>query len=939
MSVLNQKELISSLNIDKNIMFLLGAGCSISSGCMAANALIKEFKTLLYCRDNKVRRDDIADFYEKEFVKKLNENYPDKENNYSYYFEKCFPVAKDRNLFIKNNFIDKNPNLGYLCFANYVISNEIPYILTTNFDNLIEKSIRKLNDNYDFVTESDNNCSYLKCKTNILKLHGDYNYDHLHNTEEELKQLHNNMKESLKKIKVNKIVVIGYSGYDDSVMNALFDYMQNNPDTEILWCKTNKDTVSSHKILRLTNFNFNFVEIEGFDQLFNDYYKTYLNKNELIECQLQKRENEELTFLKPLNKIQNIVTNCYPIKKEPIVYEYDANGLNLELNCEGTLIRYKEKYYGYSKKYKALNNGVLLSSLKIPLKNKIELLKKYIIQSISDRNLKIYGNRIFHSNNLLPPFPCLKFDILIINNEYTLTLLPSYTFGRKPSQEEFSKINNKTSGLYSKHHNDLLNNLTKEYFGNLEFRFDEISFSFSNDPYSSSVNDNNSIEYTYIDEPKMVIQDQQSKNQIGLIQKIGPENIRFSPATIKIGVICCDDKKRLLWDKLLKELQNGCATNSTTDLIDKFPGFKALLNKSITFVKYEKYALKTNEIKSMNQNELLTYLLNWIKDYYDDKHIDIAIIFFNKEMEQFRKVGDIDFHDYIKFQCLNKYKTQIIEESTLFSLDDINKKLFNLALAIYTKTIGMPWKPLKFNKNNFYLGMSFGITEKGVHVGCSQLFDGAGRGMQLLVSPIENKNDRKNPYLTKEEAYNLGQKIRSIYYKSSKPFELDNITIHRTIPYQKQEIQGFKQAFEGLNGFNLIQIVESSDFNGYVKTIDGKIDGYPIRRGTVFKISSNEILVWTTGSVRDDEVMKNKTYRSSKRGIGSPILIRKFYGNDCIEKITEDLLKLTKMDMNSSDVLHSRLPVTLKYAKVLCDLIKQGELVDMEELINFQYVM
>lgn len=112
-------------------------------------------------------------------------------------------------------------------------------------------------------------------------------------------------------------------------------------------------------------------------------------------------------------------------------------------------------------------------------------------------------------------------------------------------------------------------------------------------------------------------------------------------------------------------------------------------------------------------------------------------------MENFRKVENVDFHDYIKFKCLNKYKTQIIEESTLNSADDINKILFNLALGIYTKTIGISWKPLEFSNDNFYLGMSFGITDNGIHVGCSQLFDGAGRGMQLLVLPIENKNVRK----------------------------------------------------------------------------------------------------------------------------------------------------------------------------------------------------
>lgn len=225
---------MSSLQIDSNIMFLLGAGCSISSGCMAASSLVKEFKVHLYCRDNKVKKEDVVDYYEKEFLKKLNEDYPDKDNNYSYYFEKCYPIAKDRNRFIKNNFIDKNPSLGYLCFAYYIISNKIPYILTTNFDNLIEKSIQQIDTHYDLVPVSDRVQAYLNDgKTNLLKLHGDYNYDPIQNTEDELKQLHDNMVKLLNDIKVNKLVVIGYSGYDESVMNAIENYIKQNSSIEI----------------------------------------------------------------------------------------------------------------------------------------------------------------------------------------------------------------------------------------------------------------------------------------------------------------------------------------------------------------------------------------------------------------------------------------------------------------------------------------------------------------------------------------------------------------------------------------------------------------------------------------------------------------------------------------------------------------------------------
>ena len=71
--------------------------------------------------------------------------------------------------------------------------------------------------------------------------------------------------------------------------------------------------------------------------------------------------------------------------------------------------------------------------------------------------------------------------------------------------------------------------------------------------------------------------------------------------------------------------------------------------------------------------------------------------------------------------------------------------------------------------------------------------------------------------------------------------------------------------------------------------------------------------------------------------MGSPIKIKKFYGKITIDEVVADLMYLTKMDFNSSDVIYSKLPVTIKYARMVCHLLKQGNLND--DLISFEYVM
>lgn len=60
MKIYSQENLLNSLSLLKGteITFLLGAGCSISSGCMAASKLIDEFRKRIYCSEHGLRYDD-----------------------------------------------------------------------------------------------------------------------------------------------------------------------------------------------------------------------------------------------------------------------------------------------------------------------------------------------------------------------------------------------------------------------------------------------------------------------------------------------------------------------------------------------------------------------------------------------------------------------------------------------------------------------------------------------------------------------------------------------------------------------------------------------------------------------------------------------------------------------------------------------------------------
>ena len=47
MIIISQEQLLNIINVT-DISFLLGAGCSIASGCMGADTLVYEFKKRIY---------------------------------------------------------------------------------------------------------------------------------------------------------------------------------------------------------------------------------------------------------------------------------------------------------------------------------------------------------------------------------------------------------------------------------------------------------------------------------------------------------------------------------------------------------------------------------------------------------------------------------------------------------------------------------------------------------------------------------------------------------------------------------------------------------------------------------------------------------------------------------------------------------------------------
>jgi len=622
---------------------------------------------------------------------------------------------------------------------------------------------------------------------------------------------------------------------------------------------------------------------------------------------------------------EELISNAFRILHYPSVYQSSSS-----LGLDDDSVPFKDSYYGFSPTERSVT--IAWKDLKLPVSQKTSFLNKMIQKGAHSLGLKSYKNLIFKQDIVDTLVPALRYQVSPKNN--VLLFEPTYTYGREPKTDEKAKMRQEISRLRADGNYRMLMQLINDFFGERsEFSFAGNRLSFEQEPLPVG-SKSATFQYSVIQEPRMSVNGFESVNQLALTYWYGPDKIPLSPEEITVAVLCPQEKKNRFYRDFLQPFEKGIQSPDKY-IYKRFPGFEKYSHKRIriTGIKDLPFSLKN---LPASQEELLNQMLRWVKLTYDQKNPDVVVIFFAKEMEKYRS-GSFDFHDALKAKLLNSYKTQIVEEGTLDSSDEKNKIYLNFALALYTKTIGMPWTPAKFERDKFFLGMTFGANKAGMNISCSQLFDGAGRGLMLLTAPVSDKRD-KNPYLSQAEAYRLGQMIRNQYYKASKPDPLKKIVIHRTVPFKREEIEGFNMAFEGLDDFTLLQIVQYPLENVYVKN-GTDVSGYPALRGTVIQISPNEILLWTTGSMRDPDILGGKTYRNSGWGMDHPILVRKFHGEESIEEIAGDILRLTKMDFNSGDSLFSRLPVTLKYSTTLAQILKNDSNIKPDDLVDFRYVM
>ena len=228
----------------KTMVWFVGAGTSVSAGLPTAWDLVWEFKRRIYCSEEGYHISLLGNLSDPAIRNQIQsyfnskEEYP-KENSieeYSYYFKKTYPSAKDRSEYLMQQLQGMQNSFGHKVIGVLMKNELLKLIFTTNFDKAFENAaidqIKAL-DSFFVVLMDNTQTAIQKYHSNlrpfIAKIHGDYFSEKLKNTMGELRQQDSQLRDILFHSCIsNGLAVMGYSGRDESVMEVFNKALDQN---------------------------------------------------------------------------------------------------------------------------------------------------------------------------------------------------------------------------------------------------------------------------------------------------------------------------------------------------------------------------------------------------------------------------------------------------------------------------------------------------------------------------------------------------------------------------------------------------------------------------------------------------------------------------------------------------------------------------------------
>ena len=274
-------------------MWFLGAGASASAGLPTAMDMIWEFKRLLFVSQNPSYRQASIDLSQPSTRNRIDAHIESLGNmpssgapdEYAALFESAYPAESDRRAFLDAKLTGAKPSYGHIALATLMRHERTRIVWTTNFDALVADACAKVYDTTSALTTIDLDSASQVQRSLAderwpieVKLHGDFRSRRLKNTDDELRLQDTHLRRALvDSCRRFGLVVCGYSGRDDSIMDTLEEAMEHEGafPAGLFWLHRGEDPPLPRvtRLLELgiaNNVEAVLVPVENFDETLRD---------------------------------------------------------------------------------------------------------------------------------------------------------------------------------------------------------------------------------------------------------------------------------------------------------------------------------------------------------------------------------------------------------------------------------------------------------------------------------------------------------------------------------------------------------------------------------------------------------------------------------------------------------------------------------------------
>ncbi|MBY0567327.1 MAG: SIR2 family protein [Hyphomonadaceae bacterium] len=226
----------------------IGAGASVSSGIPSADSCVWEWKRNLFLTNNPGLEEQFREL-SLPSVRQRIQHWLDKQGTYppegspgeyGFYIRTCFPIGDDRRAYFQTRSRGARPHIGYRLLCHLAQEDIIRSVWSPNFDGLTARaaadfSLSPLEVGIDTQQRLSRapNVGELLC----VSMHGDYRYDELKNTPDEIQQVEAALSAALAdNLKQHSLIVCGYSGRDATIMETLEAAFSQRGNGVLYWC-------------------------------------------------------------------------------------------------------------------------------------------------------------------------------------------------------------------------------------------------------------------------------------------------------------------------------------------------------------------------------------------------------------------------------------------------------------------------------------------------------------------------------------------------------------------------------------------------------------------------------------------------------------------------------------------------------------------------------